>query len=177
MCIIYYIDQSKKLQTYYMIFVYPSCVMASDYMYETLLRYWYLTFLPLPFGLDAASMPWDVVSLGAVGSGVRTLVENSTDLMAPNKNLFTQFFLDVFGGRSNDFFRANGQVLETCCSLILPGLFMATGLLIARCPFCYSWLLRRPVGSQAGRSRVDCLIAHSDPPVNLFEDATLRSTG
>ena len=50
--------------------------MASDYLYETVAQIFLLTFPALPFGLDAASMPWDVVSLGAVGSGVRTLVEN-----------------------------------------------------------------------------------------------------
>ena len=67
-------------------------------------KYIHNTFPPL-VAKNAASMPWDVVPLGAVGSGVRTSVKISSRLWLlffvggryPNKNLFKTFIINVPG--------------------------------------------------------------------------------
>ena len=166
--------------------------MASDYLYETVAKILILTFPPLLalMQLPCHGMWCRLVLLGLVfepWSEIPRIWFGPFQAVAPkifregtpNQESCHKNFLDVIGGRSNDFFRVNGQVLEKCCSLILPGLFMATGLLMARCPFCYSWLLRRPVGSQAGRSDPGLIVwlliqIHR---LTFFEDATLRSIG
>lgn len=100
-----------------------------------------------------------------------------SEKVPPTKNLVTKISWMLLGEGPMIFLGSMVKCWKNAALWSYLGCSWSRGLLMARCPFCYSSLLRRPVGSQAGKSRVDCLIAHSDPPVNLFEDATLRSTG